>query len=177
MKKVILLTVMAFVQNIVHGQHGLPRKIKEDAAASVVVFVSPSCPVSQKYIPTLNAIFEKYREQNVAFVALIPGDVPARERNEFVRAFDVRFPVHADKHYKWAGSMHATVTPEVFLFDGQDVLRYHGAIDNWFYDLGRYRSAPTEHYLIHSVEDVLAGKVPALKSTEATGCSIQMAHH
>lgn len=176
MKAVLFLVIMGFVQNTVHGQHSLPAKMK-DASASVVIFLSPTCPITQKYIPALNAIFEKYRKQNVEFIGLIPGKVPARERNEFIRAFDVRFPVYPDKHYKWAGSMHAAVTPEVFLFDKADRLRYRGAIDNWFYDLGKYRSQPTNHYLINSLEDVLVGKIPGLKSTEATGCSIQMAHH
>jgi len=177
MKTILLLVVTGFVLNTAHGQHALPAKMREDASASVIVFISPSCPISQKYIPALNAIFEKYRKENVGFVAVIPGKVPAGERKEFIRAFDVRFPVYPDENHKWVSSMHATVTPEVFLFDKADLLRYHGAIDNWFYDLGKYRSQPTNHYLINALEDVLSGKIPELKSTEATGCSIQMAHH
>ena len=50
---------------------------------------------------------------------------------------------------------------------------YRGAIDNWFYELGRYRLEITDHYLIDAINASLDGKKPALTKTEALGCFIQ----
>ena len=174
MKTICLFAMAAVLYKTAQGQHAVPAQMKDDDAASVVVFLSPWCPISQKYIPTLNAIYDEYASKNVEFFALMPGKVTAKERKQFVNDFNIRFPVNADKKYKWAASMNASITPEVFVFDANDSLQYHGAIDNWFYDLGRYRSEPTDHYLINAVDAVLAGKMPSVKSTEATGCSIQL---
>lgn len=174
MKTIFILVLTSLLYTTALGQHRVPAQMKDDDAASVVVFLSPWCPISQKYIPTLNAIYEEYASRDVEFFALMPGKVAAKERKKFVDDFKVKFPVIPDKKFRWAASMDAAITPEVFLFDHNDSLQYRGAIDNWFYDLGRYRSEPTDHYLINAVQAVLAGKTPAIKSTEATGCSIQL---
>lgn len=173
MKAITILLFAGLLFYRAPAQSDVPSPMKDDDAASVVVFLSPSCPVSQKYIPTLNAIYDKYAAQNVEFFAIIPGKVTMKERKTFITDYAVKFQVRPDKKFRWATSMEARITPEVFVFDRNDVVQYRGAIDNWFYDLGRYRSEPTDHYLTNAVEAVLAGKAPEVTATEATGCSIQ----
>lgn len=174
MKNVFFLALMTSLCGSALGQHRVPAPMRDDDAASVVVFLSPWCPISQKYIPTLNAIYDTYAAKNVEFLVLMPGRVPVGERKKFIDDYDVKFAVQADKKFKWTARMEAATTPEVFVFDRNDSLQYRGAIDNWFYDLGRYRSEPTEHYLTDAVDAVLAGETPKVKHTEATGCSIQL---
>ena len=174
MKKVFLVGVMALLFASASGQRRVPTQMKDDDAASVVVFLSPWCPISQKYIPTLNAIYDRYAGKNVEFFAFMPGKVSAGERKKFINDYEIKFTVQTDKKFKWAEAMKAAITPEVFVFDRNDTMQYHGAIDNWFYDLGRYRSEPTDHYLVDAVDAVLAGEQPEVKSTKATGCSIQL---
>jgi hypothetical protein len=69
--------------------------------------------------------------------------------------------------------LDAKVTPEVFLFDKEFELRYKGAIDNWFYELGKYRRVTSDHYLIDALQSVLGGEDPIIMETEAIGCLIQ----
>lgn len=75
-----------------------------------------------------------------------------------------------------ANSLKATVTPEVFLIDAAGQLQYQGAIDNWFYELGKYRLNTTEQYLIDALTALNNGEQPPVRQTEAIGCFIQMSH-
>jgi hypothetical protein len=71
-----------------------------------------------------------------------------------------------------------TITPEVVVADASGQVLYQGAIDNWFYELGRYRQFITEHYLTDALDAIAAGKPVPVTRTEAVGCLIQMpAHH
>ena len=60
------------------------------------------------------------------------------------------------------------------MFDKNLDLKYRGAIDNWFYELGGYRQDVTEDYLIDGIDAILAGSDPKKPSTLAVGCLIQM---
>ena len=59
-------------------------------------------------------------------------------------------------------------TPEVFLFDGDRRLVYHGAIDD-----SREEDEVTQRYLRDAIEAVLSGEEPAIGDTPAVGCSVK----
>ena len=59
-------------------------------------------------------------------------------------------------------------TPEVFLFDGDRRLVYHGAIDD-----SREEDEVSERYLGDAIEAVLAGESPAVDETPAVGCTVK----
>ena len=59
-------------------------------------------------------------------------------------------------------------TPEVFLFDGDRRLVYHGAIDD-----SRNEDAVTTHYLRDAIDAVLAGHAPETADTMPVGCSVK----
>lgn len=59
-------------------------------------------------------------------------------------------------------------TPEVFLFDGERRLVYHGSIDDSYDETG-----VSERYLRDAVEAVLEGREPPTRDTPPVGCSIK----
>ena len=59
-------------------------------------------------------------------------------------------------------------TPEVFLFDRDRRLVYHGAIDD-----SREEEGVTQEYLRDAIDAVLAGDSPAVDDTPAVGCSVK----
>lgn len=132
------------------------------------------CPISQKYVPSLNKLRKKYEGQGVAFHAVIPGNVKGRDLQRFKRDYALSFDIRSDPKFKVAKAVSANATPEVFVFDLDHQLRYHGAIDNWFFGLGGYRSAATENYLSDAIDSILAGKTPEVRETKALGCVIQV---
>lgn len=62
----------------------------------------------------------------------------------------------------------ALTTPHLFVIDERGILRYQGAID----DASFRRRVPTQNYLYHAVEAVLAGARPKQVETPAYGCAI-----
>jgi hypothetical protein len=59
-------------------------------------------------------------------------------------------------------------TPEVFLFDRNRQLVYHGAIDD-----SRDEDAVSQHYLRHALDAVLSGQEPVLSETPPVGCTVK----
>lgn len=59
-------------------------------------------------------------------------------------------------------------TPEVFLFDQDRRLVYHGAIDD-----SREEEGVTQDYLREAIEAVLAGEEPPVTETTPVGCSVK----
>lgn len=141
---------------------------------TVVVFLADDCPISQKYVPTLNDVYRKYRHKNVELLSLLPGDISRQRVRKFARGFRIRFPIETDKNYDCARATAARVTPEVFVYDSTNTLRYRGAIDNWFYDLGGYRQNATENYLVDTIDALLTGSPLPFTESEAIGCPINI---
>ena len=78
------------------------------------------------------------------------------------------FPILKDPSNKIADKLGATVTPEFFYFDKENVLLYHGALDN-----DRSGKNVTINYLRDAFDSAL-GKNPIKTSkTNAFRCSIK----
>ena len=143
----------------------------EDGKITVLVFLATDCPISQKYVPVLNALQEKYAGEPLVVQAIVPSE-NKRAVKRFRREYAIAFPIQTDKSFACVKATSAVATPEVFVFDAYKQLRYRGAINNWFYELGRYRQQATEHYLTDAVESLLAGTDVRVTSTTAIGCPI-----
>jgi hypothetical protein len=59
-------------------------------------------------------------------------------------------------------------TPEVFLFDRDRQLVYHGAIDD-----SREEEDVSQRYLRDALDAVLSGQEPAVSETPAVGCTVK----
>lgn len=150
---------------------GLP----EDRPA-VILILAPDCPISQKYIPTIKALHQLFGGK-VEFVGIFPGYFSAQEVKVFIEEYGLTFDWYLDHDMSAINALEATVTPEAFLFTRDLQRRYAGAIDNWFYDLGKYRQKATDAYLKDAIESVLSGTTVKTTETQAIGCVIQQGHH
>jgi peroxiredoxin len=79
------------------------------------------------------------------------------------------FPYLYDESQKVARAYGAERTPEIFLFDKDGTLRYHGTVDDNYDDPTAVRS----HYFIDALEAVLEGSEPATPETAPVGCTIK----
>jgi mono/diheme cytochrome c family protein len=121
-----------------------------DAKALVVAFSAADCPVSKLYRPKLDRLEKELKPRGVR-VFIVSADDAA-----MTKLLDVRR------------------STEVFLIDERRAIRYRGALDDQ-YGLDYKKDAPTKTWLLDAVEAVLAGKAPAVASTEAPGCPIEKA--
>jgi hypothetical protein len=143
---------------------------------TVSVFFGLDCPISQKYVPRLNELVKTNASFRWEF--LIPAEVKRKEISAFRKEYQPGFDLVIDPSMKQTMKFGVTVTPEVVVADAAGQVLYQGAIDNWFYELGRYRQFITEHYLTDALDAIAAGKPVPVTRTEAVGCLIQMpAHH
>ncbi|GAB2767931.1 hypothetical protein GCM10027275_08010 [Rhabdobacter roseus] len=135
--------------------------------------MDPECPVCQGYTRTLKELYEKYQTQGVEFRAVYPTyTLKKKDIRRFHGSYQLPFAGQKDKGAALADRFDATVTPEAILTDPLGRIIYRGAIDNWYYALGKNRPAVTEHYLRDALEATLQGQPVLPARTQAVGCLI-----
>lgn len=150
-----------------------PFLAAESSKAIVFLFASVDCPISNRYAPVVQKLYQTFSPQGVTFWLIYPNpaETPAQIRDH-VKAFN--YPVHAlrDPRHELVKLANVVVTPEVALFDKARALVYHGRIDDRYVNLGVERPAPTRHDLEEALTATLAGSRPKDAATQAVGCFI-----
>jgi thiol-disulfide isomerase/thioredoxin len=143
-----------------------------DRPVLVMVILGTECPLVRLYLPRLAELVERYGSRGVTLVGVDANrqDTPA-EIAELIREFAIPFPVLIDPENRLADALGATRTPEVFVFDAQRVVRYHGRIDDQF-AAGLQRREATRHDLADAIDALLADREVASPSTPLSGCLI-----
>lgn len=149
-------------------EHSL-KDLSRDKKATVVMFISTECPVSNAYNERIVALYGDYKDQGVQFIGINSNkNESVEEIAEHNKANKFYFFVLKDLKNEIADSFAARRTPEIYLLDEKRILRYRGAIDNSQKD-------PEIHYLRGVLDLVVAGKeIPEdHKKTKAFGCTIK----
>lgn len=138
---------------------------------TVLVFLSPECPLCRNYIPVLNALHKEYAE--VQICGIFPGTAyTAQQINDFQKEYKVSFNLLIDRKKELTHYLKATTTPESILISKLGAIPYRGLIDNWASGLGQKRKVTTEKFLENAIEDVLNQRIPANSQTKPIGCLI-----
>jgi hypothetical protein len=157
---------------------GRPALPLDDAAELVLLaFVTPDCPISNRYAPELARIDATLPRDRVrAFVVYPDPDVTVAAIEAHQQEFALPWPALRDPEHVLVRAAQARVTPEVALWSrdaaGARVLAYHGRIDDKFPEFGRARPQPRVRDLEAALTAVLAGAAPASPSEPAVGCPI-----
>jgi peroxiredoxin len=136
----------------------------------VLVFVSIQCPVVRGYDERINELAKAYRSKGINLIGIDSNITEPASEVKTHAASTWNFPVLLDADSKVADRLGANVTPEAFYIDSNDVLLYHGAVDN-----DRSGRNVTERYLQTAFDATLAGKKVERTSANAFGCSIKRA--
>ncbi|WP_432411816.1 redoxin domain-containing protein [Rasiella sp. SM2506] len=149
-------------------------KISENKKKTyVVIFLGTDCPISQKYVHTLREMHTNYAN-DITLFGIVPNNFSDKKISAFKNDFKIPFEILRDADNKFAKEFNATVTPESFLFDSNGIVYYDGAIDDWFYALGRNKLKPNNTYLINAIEDLINGRPILANHIDAIGCFIEM---
>lgn len=173
--RVITFIFVFLVSFVLKAQHDHHDMLTSQAPYKIIIFMAEDCPITQKYMATIRDLAQKYPSHQISVVGYFPAGISNKGAKEFRQEYQVPEIVQFinDKKHIMTNKYSATVTPEVVLIDKDQRVIYQGSIDNWFFELGRYRLAITEHYLIDAIEASLKGNQPSIKKTEAIGCFIQ----
>ena len=139
--------------------------------ASVLVFVTTDCPVSNRYIPEIKRLAEKYASRGVSFslVFPVPADTPELI-DKHREKFEYKLQVIRDAKFAMMKAAGATITPQAVVYDGNKKLVYRGRIDDRYVDLGKERPAPTTHDLDDALAAIIGGWPVRETETQAVGC-------
>src|SRR5687768_3023576 len=132
---------------------------------SVLVFLSPDCPLCKNYSLVLNELQQDFKSK-INIYGVVPGSTYSNEEvKKYIKDYKIVFPVMIDPQKAFTSMVKATVTPEVVLVNETGNIVYRGAIDDWVEELGRKKVKPEQHFLKEAINQYLQNKPVALKQT------------
>jgi peroxiredoxin len=145
-----------------------------DVTALALVQSCNHCPYVQAWEGRMSDIQREYGDRGFRLVAVSSNDAERYPEDSFdamkQRATERRFAFDYlyDESQALARTLGSERTPEVFLFDRDRRLVYHGAIDD-----NRDDTAVGQRYLRDAVEALLEGREPPVAETPAVGCTVK----
>lgn len=142
------------------------------AKATVVLFMGTSCPINNALVPKLAELQAKYEKKGVRFVGINSNcQESPKEVAEHAKEYKLPFPVLKDAGNVIADQFAAERTPEVFVLDSNQVIRYRGRVDDQF-GIGFKRPKENRADLSLALDELLAGKPVTVPQTPVAGCLI-----
>lgn len=191
---VVLLATMAFssgepVEPLTIGS-SLPKaelKMKDVSGKEVsikdvakengvlVMFSCNTCPYVVKNQDRTIAMAEYAQKNKVGVIVLNSNEAYRGEDDSYeamanyAKEQKYKWSYVVDKNHVMADAFGAKRTPEIFLFDKNMKLVYHGAID----DNPSDASAVGRHHLKEAINELAAGKAITVKESKSVGCGIK----
>jgi len=158
------------------GVDGRSHSLDDYADAELLVLVQSCnhCPYVQAWEGRMKAIQADYADRGVRLVAFNSNDTaryPEDSLDEMRKRAEgqgFNFDYLQDEDQSLARAFGSERTPEVFVFDRDRRLRYHGAIDD-----NRDEHAASQHYLRDALDALLADEEPPVTQTPPVGCTVK----
>ena len=141
----------------------------------LVMFSCNTCPYVVKNQDRTIAINDYAQKMKVGVIVLNSNEAYRNEDDSYeamqAYAKDQKYnwSYAVDKNHEVADAFGAKRTPEIFLFDKNLRLVYHGAID----DNPSDASAVGRNHLKEAINELAAGKDIAVKESKSVGCGIK----
>jgi peroxiredoxin len=136
---------------------------------TVIVFYSTRCPWVAAYAERIDQIAKDYKSKGINVVG-INANSTEREEEIKTKSASLSFPMLIDKGNKIADALGAERTPEIFFLNSNNVLVFHGAIDN-----NKDVSMANKPFLRDAIDATLSGKAIEKADIPAVGCTIKKA--
>jgi peroxiredoxin len=145
-----------------------------DADVLVLIQSCNHCPYVQAWEGRMMDIQRDYADRRVRLVAISSNDADSYPEDSFeemkkrAQKLGFNFDYLYDEDQSIARALGSERTPEVFVFDRDRRLVYHGAIDD-----NRDDRAVSQHYLREALDAVLEGREPSTRETPPVGCTVK----
>ncbi|MHC5234032.1 thioredoxin family protein [Brucella sp. LJL56] len=158
--------------------NGVAHRLSDFEAAPVllVAFISNRCPFVQLIRNELASFAREYQTKGLQIVAINSNDAEAHPQESIeaigreVDEIGYSFPYLKDEEQTAAKAYGAACTPDLFVFDGDRKLAYHGQFDDARPGNGK---VVTGKDLRAATDAILAGRKPAAAQTPSIGCNIK----
>jgi thiol-disulfide isomerase/thioredoxin len=141
----------------------------------VVMFICNHCPYVQAIEDRIIALAKEYRGKSVQFVGICANDAENYPDDSFAnlkarwQKKGYGFPYLHDEAQTVAKSFRAVCTPDLYVYDRDRKLAYHGRLDdNW-----KEPAKVTKREMKEAIDLLLAGKKPGERQVPSMGCSIK----
>jgi len=140
----------------------------------VVVFSCNHCPYVQAYENRIKQIQKDY-EKDLQIIAISSNDASKYPEDSYgemkkrSQQMHFNFPYLYDESQEVASAFGATHTPEIFLFDKNRKMVFHGKIDDNWQD----ESSVKIRYLRNAIDELLSGQQISIPETFTIGCTIK----
>ncbi len=141
----------------------------------MVMFSCNTCPYVVKNQDRTNAIAEYAKQMKMGVIVLNSNeayrsdDDSPEQMKAYAKDQKYKWNYVIDKNHEVADAFGANRTPEVFLFNKDLTLVYHGAID----DNPSDASAVGRQHLKEAINELAAGKTISVKESKSVGCGIK----
>ncbi len=168
----------AFTLVDVDGKEHTLAQYTAEGNTVVLEWFNPTCPFVKKHYDgerqTMNETIKGFEGEKVVWLRINSGSEKSRTsgaefNKKMAEEWDIKTPILLDAEGEVGKAYGAKRTPEMYVIDGEGVLRYHGAIDSD----NRARKIGDEIYVKTAVQQVLAGETVTTSETDAYGCSIK----
>ena len=146
-----------------------------DKKVLVLIFMCNHCPYVQPLWGRWNALQARF-ERGVQLVGINPNtanveyeDETMEQMKEYAEKFEMNFPYLEDVDQSVAKAYQAQCTPDIYVFDEERKLAYHGRVDDNYRD----PDAVTREELAEALEALLAGEELSTGQKPSMGCSIK----
>jgi len=153
------------------GQKVDPLVLPQGRLATVLVFTTTDCPISNRYAPVIQDLASRFEKQGIGFTLVYPvgTDTPDVIRGH-IKKFGYALPATRDTGHELVTHTGVKVTPEVAVIGAGGRVLYRGRIDDRYVAFGKDRPQPTERTLERALEAIVQGKPVAVRETQAVGC-------
>lgn len=151
------------------------RRLGDDNGAGPValVFLGTHCPISNRYVPELNAFAKLAKKQGIDFYGVLSENRTTWDEAEAFRdENNLKFPILLDPARDLANRLKPLATPEAFVVNTDDTLVYRGRIDNRYAKIGELRRVTTKHDLKATFKKLAKSETVTPHSTVPVGCDM-----
>ncbi|WP_458701549.1 thioredoxin family protein [Sulfurospirillum sp. 1307] len=141
----------------------------------IIAVMCNHCPYSNAIWDRLKEVVRFAKKLDINAVAINPNihpnypeDSPAHMIDK-IKEFDIDFPYLIDEKQEVARSLGAACTPEMFVFDENEELYYHGKLDDHWHD----ERGVKEEYLRDAIISLFGKQEPPKVQYPSQGCSIK----
>jgi len=135
----------------------------------VVMFWSTECPFVQAYHERAKVLYNTFTESGFSFWAINANSTESVQDVEaHAKEHGYPFPVLKDFDNKVADMLGAQRTPEVYVIGKDNIILYHGRIDD-----NKDASEVTSHDLKNALNEISNGKEVSVKTAKSFGCTIK----
>lgn len=141
----------------------------------LVIFTCNHCPYAIAVWPRVIYLAQYAKNLKINTIAINPNINPAypddspEKMKEKIKEWKIDFPYLVDENQKAAKSFKAQCTPDIYLFNKNKELVYHGRIDDNWQD----ESKVTKEDLKEALNNLAVGQAISSTQRPSMGCSIK----